>query len=413
MTHIAILGYGVVGSGVFQAFSMNSEMIDKKAGRKVRIKRILDLRDFPGDPAETFITHDFNDILNDGDITVAAESMGGIGAAYEFTKALLSKGVSVVSSNKELVCERGAELTALAREHNANYLFEASVGGGIPVIRPINDALTADYIVKISGILNGTTNYILTKMAGESADYERALIEAQKLVYAESNPENDTEGYDARRKIAILLSLASGGQVDHKEIHAEGITRVTQADINIAKQRDFSLKLVASGEIRGDKITACVSPMLIRRGDRLHNVDGAYNAVKLTGNLVGDVAFYGAGAGKLPTSSAICADIIAAVKHKDVNIPVFWRTDKMKVAPFLENECKKLVIIGYKDEINASFAVKSIFGVAEIVVSNYYKCGEMSFITNTMTEREMEAKIHELAKADGVGAVLNSYRIFE
>jgi len=411
--NIAILGYGTVGSGVFEALSMNADSIEEKTGREVSVKRVLDLRDFPGDPAEPLITHDFNDILNDDSIEIVAEVMGGMNPAYSFTKALLSKGVSVVTSNKELVASHGAELCELACENNANYLFEASVGGGIPIIRPLREALTGDRITKISGILNGTTNYILTEMKN-GADYGDVLKEAQRLGYAEQNPEADVEGHDSCRKIAILLSLATGGQIDYTDIHTEGISRLTQADIAIAEMFGLSAKLIASGEIsKNGEITAFVSPALVEKTAPLSTVNGVFNAVMVTGNIVGDIMFYGSGAGKLPTASAVVADVIAAAKHKGVNIPIIWSKDKLYVKPFSESVSSKLVTVSFSDKNKAIESIEAAFGkkAAETLLFPSEFSGTAAFVTNAAAESDTSARLDKLSSGAGIARVVGSLRL--
>ena len=244
MINIAVLGYGTVGSGVVEVIEKNKEMVNKKSAQELNIKYILDLRDFPGDPYEEKVVHDFNLILSDDSVSIVCETMGGVGAAYQFTKQALEKGKSVCTSNKELVARHGPELLAIARDHSCNYLFEASVGGGIPIIRPLNYSLTAEKIEAITGILNGTTNYILSKMEKEGAGFEEVLKEAQENGYAERNPEADVEGYDACRKIAILSSLMMGRNVDSEKVYTEGITNITAADFAYAAAAGRSIKLL-------------------------------------------------------------------------------------------------------------------------------------------------------------------------
>ncbi|MCI8897972.1 MAG: homoserine dehydrogenase, partial [Lachnospiraceae bacterium] len=274
MIHVAVLGYGTVGSGVVEVIETNKEAIDKRAAAKLNIKYILDLRDFPGDPYEDKVVHDFNIIMNDPEVTVICETMGGLHPAYEFSRQALLAGKSVCTSNKELVANHGPELIRIARENHCNYLFEASVGGGIPIIRPLNYSLTAEKIDSITGILNGTTNYILTKMDKEGADFEEVLKEAQEKGYAERNPEADVEGYDACRKIAILSSLMCGKNVSYEEIYTEGITKITAADFLYAKQMDKSIKLLAMSRDREDGFFAMVAPFMISRSHPLYSVSG-------------------------------------------------------------------------------------------------------------------------------------------
>lgn len=328
MAKAAILGYGVVGSGVYEILSGNSENIEKKAGQKIDVKYILDLRDFPDHPHQELFTKDFNDVLNDDEVDVVVEVMGGVNPAYDFSKAALLKGKNVITSNKELVAACGTELMQIAKENSVNYLFEASVGGGIPIIRPLNQCMTANRIEEIYGILNGTTNYIMTKMAKEGADFDEVLKEAQRLGYAERNPEADVCGHDACRKIAILSSLASGKFVDYKNIPTEGITEITTVDVKFASKLSAVIKLIASAKLSEDgKVFARVAPMIVPMSHQFASVNGVFNAILLHGDYVGDVMFYGRGAGKLPTASAVVADVIDAVKHIKTNKWQEW-TDK-------------------------------------------------------------------------------------
>jgi len=326
MAKVAILGYGVVGSGVYEILEGNSENIAKKAGQNVDVKYILDLRDFPDHPKQELFTKDFNDILNDDEVDVVVEVMGGVNPSYDFSKAALLKGKNVITSNKELVAAHGTELMAIAKENSVNYLFEASVGGGIPIIRPLNQCMAANRIEEIYGILNGTTNYIMTKMAKEGADFDAVLKEAQKLGYAERNPEADVCGHDACRKIAILSSLASGKFVDYKNIPTEGITEITTTDVKFVSKLGAVIKLIASSKLSEDgKVFARVAPMAVPETHQFASVNGVFNAVLLHGDYVGDVMFYGRGAGKLPTASAVVADVIDAVKHMNINKWQTWQ----------------------------------------------------------------------------------------
>ena len=329
MAKVAILGYGVVGSGVYEILSGNSENIEKKSGQKVEVKYILDLRDFPDHPHQELFTKDFNDILNDDEVDIVVEVMGGVNPSYDFSKAALLKGKNVITSNKELVASHGTELLALAKENTVNYLFEASVGGGIPIIRPLNQCMSANRIEEIYGILNGTTNYIMTKMAQEGADFDAVLKEAQKLGYAERNPEADVCGHDACRKIAILSSLASGKFVDYKNIPTEGITEITTTDVKFASKLGAVIKLIASSKFTEDgKVFARVAPMVVPETHQFASVNGVFNAILLHGDYVGDVMFYGRGAGKLPTASAVVADVIDSVKHMKTNKWQTWEAEE-------------------------------------------------------------------------------------
>ena len=327
MVNVAILGYGVVGSGVYEVIRKNEKSIEKKTGGKaIRVTHILDLRDFPDHEQPALFTKNFDDIINDPDVSIVVEVMGGLSPAYEYSKAALLAGKNVVTSNKALVAEHGTELMAIAKENNINYLFEASVGGGIPIIRPLSQCLLANEIEEIYGILNGTTNYILTKMITDGTDFESALAEAQRLGYAERNPEADVEGHDACRKIAILASLASGKFVDWKLVKTEGITKITRSDVAFAAKYHAVIKLIGFAKLSEDgKVYIRVCPMVIPETNQLADVNGVFNAILVKGDSIGDVMFYGRGAGKLPTASAVVADVIDAAKHIHTNKLMTWK----------------------------------------------------------------------------------------
>lgn len=313
MINVALLGFGVVGSGCAEVLTANKEKIEAHIGEEIKIKYILDLREFPDSPFGNLIVHDFNTILNDPEVSVVAEMMGGSHPAYDFTKALLSAGKSVVTSNKEVVSTFGVELLEIARKNGARYLFEASVGGGIPIIRPLTNDLAANKILSIDGILNGTTNFILTKMKNEGLEFEDVLKEAQRLGYAEANPSADVDGVDAARKIAILAALASGKLVDPKKVSAEGIRNVTPADMETARKFGYAIKLIGHYETDDSgKIVVSVAPRFVPSASPLAAIDDVFNGILVRGNMLGDSLFYGKGAGKLPTASAVCADIIDA-----------------------------------------------------------------------------------------------------
>lgn len=387
MIKAAIMGYGTVGSGVYEVIRTNEKSIGKKVGEELRVKYVLDLREFPGDPVMEVLTHNFEDIVNDEEVKVVAEVMGGLRPAYDFTRRCLEAGKSVCTSNKELVAKHGAELIRIAKEHNVNYLFEASVGGGIPIIRPINTSLTADVLLEISGILNGTTNYMLTKMANESMDYADVLKEAQAKGYAELHPEADVEGWDPCRKIAILTSLASGKQVDFEDIYTEGITKITTEDFAYAKKLDCAIKLVASSKKAGDTYCAMVSPVMIHRDHPLYMVNDVFNAVFVKGNMLGDSMFYGAGAGKLPTASAVAGDMVEAARNLGETLPVFWDSEKLELAPM--SETSRRFFVRMKESADVS-----VFGDVEMVDGGI--AGEVGFVTPLMTEAEYAAKAEKV-----------------
>lgn len=410
MVKVAVLGYGTVGSGVVEVLRTNQESINKKAGKSIELKYVLDLRDFPGSPIEDIITHDFDDILNDDEVEVIAEVMGGIEPAYTFVKKALLRGKSVTTSNKELVAKHGAELLEIAKEKNINFLFEASVGGGIPIIRPLNQSLTADEIYEITGILNGTTNYILSKMADEGTDFETVLKEAQALGYAERNPEADVEGYDACRKIAILSSLAFGMHVDYEDICTEGITKITKKDMEYAKKLDLDIKLLAISKKIGNKVYAMVAPMLIEREHPLSNVHGVFNAILVKGNVIGDVMFYGRGAGKLPTASAVVADIIDAVKHIDRNIISFWSTAKMELMPIYEVPMRYLIVAKTDCSTDIFDSVNNIFGQVSYVKLSENE-NEIAFITEVHPEKILKSNIEAFKKERQVINIISAIRM--
>lgn len=399
MINISILGYGTVGSGVVEVLNTNSESITVKAGQPINVKYILDLRDFPGDPMEKKVVHDYSVIVNDPEVDIVVETMGGVHPAYDFVKQALEAGKSVCTSNKELVAKHGAELIAIAKERDINFLFEASVGGGIPIIRPLNQSLTADEIEEITGILNGTTNYILTKMANEDQDFETALKDAQDKGYAERNPEADVEGYDACRKIAILSSLACGQQVDYEDIYTEGITKITKTDMLYAKKMGASIKIVGSSRRDGDKIVAFVAPMMLNSEHPLYNVNDVFNGIFVKGNLLGDTMFYGKGAGKLPTASAVVADVIDAAKHQGTNIMTIWSKEKLQLESFDAAKHRFFVRVSETDKAKAMEVFQSVNTVEAGIA------GETAFITNLMTEKEFAEK------AAKVGNIISRIRV--
>ena len=399
MIQIAVLGYGTVGSGVVEVIETNKADINKKAGEQLAVKYILDLRDFPGDPYESKVVHDYNIILEDPDVAIICETMGGTKPAYEFTKQALLLGKSVCTSNKELVAAHGPELLKIARDHRCNYLFEASVGGGIPIIRPLNYSLTAEHIDGITGILNGTTNYILTKMDKEGADFEDVLKEAQEKGYAERNPEADVEGYDACRKIAILSSLMSGKNVCYEDIYTEGITKITAADFKYAKQMNKSVKLLAVSRDTEEGFFAMVAPFLISREHPLYSVNDVFNAVYVHGNMLGDSMYYGRGAGKLPTASAVVSDVVDCARHQGKTIMCFWDEEEVKVAD-IGCANRKFFVRVSADKRDA--AMETFGALAEVSVGI---AEEFAFMAQMISEKEFNEKIER------IGGCLNRIRI--
>lgn len=389
MIKVAVLGYGTVGSGVVEVLNTNAKIIAKRAGQEVEVKYVLDLRDFPGDPVQSKVVHDYNMIAEDPEIAIVVETMGGTKPAYEFVKKALLAGKSVCTSNKELVAAYGAELVHIAKSKSVNFLFEASVGGGIPIIRPLNQSLTADKIEQINGILNGTTNYILTKMANEGSDFDEVLKEAQELGYAEKDPTADVEGYDACRKIAILTSLAYGQQVDYQDIYTEGITKITAEDFRYAKAAGAVIKILGSSKKIGGRLYAMVAPQMIRNDNPLFAVNDVFNAICVTGNMLGDVMFYGKGAGKEATASAVVSDVVDAVKHMNINVMTIWEDEKQVITPMDEMENRFFVRIGAEEREKA----EEIFENIEVIDGGVV--GEFGFITERMTEKSFHDAIGE------------------
>jgi homoserine dehydrogenase len=392
MLNIAVLGYGTVGSGVVEVLSTNQDSINKRAGKDINIKYVLDLREFKGDPIEDKIVHDYSVIVNDPEVKIVVEVMGGVHPAYEFVKEALEKGKSVCTSNKELVAKHGAELLKIAKEKDVNFLFEASVGGGIPIIRPLNQSLTADEIEEISGILNGTTNYILSKMTNEGSDFDTVLKEAQALGYAERNPAADVEGHDACRKIAILTSLAYGMQVDFEDIYTEGITHITDLDIKYAKHLGANIKMLGTSKKNDGKVYAMVAPMMIDEKNPLYTVNNVFNAIFVKGNVLGNVMFYGSGAGKLPTASAVVSDIVDAAKHGKTHIMTIWSSKKLELGDI--NDAKYKYFVRVPSNVNQD-EVRKLFG--EVNIINLDQCNEeYGFITSEISEKEYNDKVSNI-----------------
>ncbi len=399
MIKIALLGYGTIGSGVAEVLRVNKDAIEKHAGNGVEVKYILDLRDFPGDINESKIVHDYDVIANDPEVSVVVEAMGGLEPAYTFVKKALLAGRHVTTSNKALVAKHGAELIAIAREKKVNFLFEASVGGGIPIIRPLNSCLTADVIEQISGILNGTTNYMMTKMSEEGLEFADVLKDAQQKGFAEADPTADIEGYDACRKIAILTSLVCGRQVEFEEIHTEGITGISATDIKYAKALGRKIKLLASSYKMEDSYCAMVAPFMVPDTHPLYGVNGVFNAVFVKGNMLGDAMFYGSGAGSLPTASAVVADIVDIVKHIDKNIWLVWEPEKVELIDYRKLSCKYFV----RTTENKA-AVEAAFGTVSYVEAEGVD-GELAFVTE-----EMDGFAYEKS-AEQLGNIVNRIRM--
>lgn len=398
MIKAAIFGYGTVGSGVYEVLTRNSAMIQGKLGDRIEVKYVLDLREFPGDPVQDVLVHDVNTILDDEEVSIICETMGGEKPAYDFTRRALELGKSVCTSNKELVEKHGAELLKIAQEHHCSYLFEASVGGGIPIIRPLCTSLAQEHIESITGILNGTTNYILSKMENEGADFETVLKRAQEKGYAERNPEADVCGYDAGRKIAILTSLAYGKNVDFADLYVEGITQITRMDFAYAKKLGTTIKLFAKSQCIDGKYYAMVAPFMVTADNPLYAVQNVFNAILVHGNMVGDTMYYGKGAGKLATASAVVADVINCAKHLGKHVQVIWEEDKLEISPMDDFTRRFFVRVKGTDRAQ----ITENFGEVEFIDSVAEE--ETGFITSEMTEKAYE----ECAKK--AGNVINRIR---
>ena len=392
MINVAVLGYGTVGSGIVEVINTNKELISNRVGEEINVSYVLDLRDFPGDPVEKILVHDVDVIMNDPTVSIVAEAMGGVEPAFTFAKKAIENGKSFCTSNKELVAKHGAKLIAMAKEKGVNFLFEASVGGGIPIIRPLIHSISPENVVEVSGILNGTTNYILTKMTNEGLDFDSVLKDAQDKGFAERNPEADIEGYDACRKIAILASLAFGAQVDFEDIHTEGISKITDKDIAYAKAMGMAIKLIGSAKNEDGKISAMVAPMLVGQDSSLYAVNDVFNAITVTGNTLSDVMFYGKGAGKLPTASAVVSDIIEEAKNLNRNIRIVWKEEKIELSAFEDINNKFFVRLSGSDNLNKD-KVAEVFGNVENVKASV--ADEYAFTTDVLSEGEFAAKIKE------------------
>lgn len=411
---IAILGYGVVGSGVAEVIRKNGQSIADRAGEKIRVRKILDIRDFPDSPDRDLMTRDPEEIFGDPDIKIVVETIGGTGVAREFTKRAFNAGKHVVTSNKELVAVHGPELLKLAADNGVSYLFEASVGGGIPIIRPLSQCLAANIINGITGILNGTTNYILTKMRKENCSFDEALKNAQKNGYAEADPTADIEGHDTCRKIAILSSIAYNEYVDCSRIHTEGISRITLADMLYADAMDSVIKLIAVSRREGDRVFARVSPAVVSREHPLAGVEDVFNAIVVSGDAIGDAMFYGRGAGKLPTASAVVADVIDIVKHNESTRSVWQRKETDNMVPFGESVTRCLVRVAVKNRNEAAADIGKIFGGVEYVSADIKGIDdELAFTTGKMTESSLSERVGELKSMRSVKEVVNVIRILE
>ena len=383
MYQIAIMGFGTIGSGVFELVRENKEVLKRHAGDDVNVKYVLDIRQFPGQPVEEVLTNDVNDILNDPEVSVVVETMGGINPAFKFVSGALAAGKSVATSNKELVAAKGTELLALARENHVSFLFEASVGGGIPLLRPVMNALTADRLESVTGILNGTTNYILTRMDEAGVSFEDALAEAQAKGYAERNPSADVDGHDAKRKLAILMSIISGHFVDAEAIHTVGVSGITAADIAAAKEAGYDIKLLARGELTDGKVYARVSPYMVPPENPLNPVRGVFNSILIHGNMVDDVMFYGRGAGKEATASAVVGDVVDELKHPGETIYQGWSAEPAAVVPAGDEMCAFFVRVS---SVEAEEACRILPAVKCVGLAD----NECGILTEVMKESDLE-----------------------
>lgn len=394
MIKIAVLGYGTVGSGVVEVIRTNHESINKRAGEEIQIKYVLDLREFPDDPVQEILVHDYEQIINDPEVEIVVEVMGGTGAAYNFVKRALEAGKCVCTSNKALVAKYGPELMDIAREKGINFLFEASCGGGIPIIRALNSSLTADEIDELTGILNGTTNYMLDKMNTEGVDFDTVLKEAQAKGYAEADPTADVEGQDACRKIAILSSLAYGKFLNYEDVYTEGITKITPEDMEYAREMGRSIKLLGTSRRIGNGFYAVVAPFLVGQDNPLYSVNGVFNSIFVHGNMLGDAMFYGSGAGKLPTASAVVADVIDAAKHLHKTIMTNWTNEKMTLLD--PDSVEGRFFVRVKD--TSLDEVDKAFGKVDAIIEPDALPEEFGFVTGLMTQGEYKERVKALGE---------------
>ena len=402
MLKAAIMGFGTVGSGVYEILEKNADVVSNNARQPIEVKYILDLRDFPQYPFQEKFVKDFSVIENDPEVAIVAETMGGKGAAYEFTKRCLLAGKHVVTSNKELVATHGAELLKIAKDNNVNYLFEASVGGGIPIIRPMFQCLTANHMTEIAGILNGTTNYILTRMIRAGLPFADALCEAQAKGYAEANPSADIDGLDACRKVCILSSIAYGDHVYPEYVETEGISKITLNDVAYADKADCVVKLLGRTVLNDDgSIYAFVAPHFVSKSSPLASVEDVFNAIMITGDMLGDAMFYGQGAGKLATASAVVADMIDCARHNEKRRNIGWGDGSKKlVRPLDTFESRWYVRLKGKD---AAEKLKAAFADCTLLPS---EVGEVACLTGKVSTKDMKAACEQLQNVAGCMRVL-------
>lgn len=408
MVSVAIMGHGVVGSGVAEILTTHKKKLYSAIGEEIYVKHILDLREFPDSPLADRFTKDFNDILNDIEVRVVVEVMGGLNPAYDFVKKCLKAGKSVVTSNKELVAAKGAELLQIAKEENVNFLFEASVGGGIPILRPMSQCLVANIVDEVAGILNGTTNFILTKMIEDGMQFDEALKLAQDLGFAERNPAADIEGHDACRKICILASLAFGKHIYPDAVYTEGITEITLDDVRYAEAYNSVIKLIGRVKrLEDGKIDIFVAPMLVPNKSQLANIDYEFNGIMVRGDCTGDVVFYGKGAGKLPTASAVVADVVDCCKHLKTRKFLFWADGNGENIIPVEESVTAMYIRANGTDVIAN--AENVFGEIEVIEKANSPEGEFAFVTTKLSYGEILEKISTL-ESKGVN-ILSKIRI--
>ena len=401
MRQIAIMGFGTIGSGVFDVVNTNREVIKRNLGEELQVKYVLDIREFPGQPVEKVLVHDVDTIVNDPDVDIVVETMGGLEPAFTFVKKALEAGKSVATSNKELVAKKGVELLALAKEKNSNFFFGASVGGGIPIIRPLLRSLSADEIDQVTGILNGTTNYILTKMDQEETSFEDALKEAQDNGFAERKPEADVEGFDACRKIAILSSIVLEKFVNFEDIQTEGITKITTADFQYARKLGWAIKLLGSSWKENGRVYAMVAPALVKPENPLFAVNDVFNAILVHGNMVDNVMFYGRGAGSHATASAVMADVVEATKNLHQNIYAGWTAEKQELSGI--STSRKQFLIRVKGDASRKSELVEKFGSGQLIDAGV--AGEIGYLTPVISEKEFDEA------AAGMEGILHRIRV--
>ena len=419
MIQIAVLGYGTIGSGVVEVLKVNKDSITKRVGDEIFVKYILDLREFPGDPMEDKIVHDYAVIQNDPEVAIVVEAMGGVEPAYTFAKQAIESGKHFATSNKALIAEKGAELIRLAKEHNVNCMFEASVGGGIPIIRPLKQCLEGNQIDEIMGIVNGTTNYILTKMFEDGMDFTEALAKATELGYAEADPTADVEGLDAGRKVAIMATSAFHSQVKFSDVYTEGITKITAADVNYAKEMGNVIKLIGIARNTSNGIEAGVYPMMIDKKHPLATVRDSFNAVFVHGDAVGDTMFYGRGAGELPTASAVVGDVMDVTRNIVWNCTgrIGWSAYKeLPIKEFADVKNRFFIRMQVSNEPGVLAAIAKVFGDHKVsierVIQEQAKAAKAELVigTSAVKEYHLQDALEELKEMPIVSEISSIIR---